>query len=100
MAGIPPEQASLEAALPALASRVTELREATNMSQSQAAARGGLGPRNWSRIELGLHFPRLDSLLRVQSALDLDTIDALFAPTTGELLLERRVVNPAVRGGR
>jgi hypothetical protein len=41
--------------------------------------------RNWSRIETGELHPRLDSLLRIQYALRVDGLDALFGPTTGDL---------------
>ena len=56
------------------------------MSQTEAASAAGITRRNWCRIEKGELNPRLDSLLRIQSALGRDTLDSLFAPTTGDLL--------------
>jgi len=56
------------------------------MSQAEASARAGLTRRQWVRIENGEVGPRLDSLLQIQCIFGLDTLEALFGPTTGDLL--------------
>jgi transcriptional regulator with XRE-family HTH domain len=78
----------MEAARQALAARMEELRDAAGMSQRQAALRGGMDPRNWARIEQGKLNPRLDSLLRIQFALDVDSLEALFGVATTAQILE------------
>jgi transcriptional regulator with XRE-family HTH domain len=56
------------------------------LSQREAALRAGLARKTWSRIESGKeHNPRLDSLLRIQYALRLDTLEGVFGPTTGDV---------------
>lgn len=65
---------------------MVELREETNLSQKQAAARAGMTRRNWLRLEHGENSPRLDSLLSVQYALGVDSLEALFHPVTGDIL--------------
>lgn len=85
----PPEDQAIRAVRDALGARMVELRKATNLSQSEASARAGINVRSWGRIEKAMLNPRLDSLLRIQVAFELDSLDALFAPTTGDLLLRR-----------
>jgi transcriptional regulator with XRE-family HTH domain len=68
-----------------LATRMVELRAAAKMSQTQAANEAGMNRRNWSRIETRQLNPRLDSLLRIQYALNVDSLDGLFGATTGDL---------------
>lgn len=58
------------------------------MSQKQAAAIAGITRRNLARMEKGEVFPRLDSLLRLQFALGRESLDALFTPTTSDLVHE------------
>jgi transcriptional regulator with XRE-family HTH domain len=77
----------MEAAREALAARMEQLRGAAGMSQCQAALRGGMDPRNWARIEQRKLNPRLDSLLRIQYALEVESLEGLFgAPTTSQIL--------------
>ncbi len=64
---------------------MTELREATSLSQLEAATRAGMSRDTWSRIERGAHIPRLDSLLRIQYALRVDSLEGLFGATTGDV---------------
>jgi transcriptional regulator with XRE-family HTH domain len=68
-----------------LADRMISLRNETNLSQDEAAQRAGMTRENWVRLEKSKHLPRLDSLLRIEYALGVDTLDALFEPTTGDL---------------
>jgi transcriptional regulator with XRE-family HTH domain len=69
-----------------LAARMVELRTAANLPQTEAARRAGIDRTNWSRIEAGKLDVRLETLLRIQYALEVDTIEALFGETTGDLL--------------
>ena len=87
MIGNPPDNATMEAARVARAERMRALRSEAKMSQRTAAHRAGMDPRNWSRIERAELHPRLDSLLRIQFALGLQSIEALFgSQATGELI--------------
>lgn len=86
MGAEPLDKAALGAVRAALATRMKEIRGATNLSQKEAAERAGITLRNWGRIENGELNPRLDSLLRIQRALGIESLDGLFAPTTGDLL--------------
>jgi transcriptional regulator with XRE-family HTH domain len=87
MAG-PPDDYTLEMAREALAARMATVRKELDLSQHQAAERGGLDASNWSKMERGkVPKPQLDTLLKVQYALKLDSLDALFGPQpTRELL--------------
>jgi transcriptional regulator with XRE-family HTH domain len=86
MADDGPDLEALAGAKHALGNRMAQIRKEANMSQTKAALRAGMTRRNWCRIENGELNPRLDSLLRIQSALGRDTLDSLLAPTTGDLL--------------
>lgn len=68
-----------------LAARMIELRTETNLSQDQAAQRAGMSRESWVRFENAKHIPKLDSLLRIEYALGVDCLDALFERTTGDL---------------
>lgn len=61
------------------------LRNAANMPQQDAARLAGLDRTSWGRIEAGKLDVRLDTLLRIQFALGVDTLEALFSETTGDL---------------
>ena len=82
---IPPTEALLDEARHRLGVRIAELRRATNMSQDEAAQAAGMTRRTWGRIEAGKTNPGFDSLLKMQFVLRVDSLDALFAPTTGDL---------------
>lgn len=83
----PPDDQTMQAARKALAARMAHLRGEAGMSQRAAASRAGMDPRNWSRIERQELNPRLDSLLRIQFALEVDSLESLFGePTTGQIL--------------
>jgi DNA-binding XRE family transcriptional regulator len=65
------------------------------MPQTDAARLAGLDRTSWGRIEAGKLDVRLDTLLRIQFALGVDSIEALFGETTGDLF-GRGVEPPAV----
>jgi transcriptional regulator with XRE-family HTH domain len=82
-----PDEQTMEAAREALAARMAQLRSEAGMSQRAAATRAGMDQRNWSRIERRELNPRLDSLLRIQFALGVESLESLFGvPATGRLL--------------
>jgi transcriptional regulator with XRE-family HTH domain len=68
-----------------LAARMIALRTAAEMPQIEAARRAGIDRTSWGRIEAGKLDVRLDTLLRIQYALEVDTIEGLFGETTGDL---------------
>jgi transcriptional regulator with XRE-family HTH domain len=82
-----PDERTMEEARDALAARMAQLRGEAGMSQRTAAGRAGMDPRNWSRIERRELNPRLDSLLRIQFALEVDSLESLFGESaTGQIL--------------
>jgi len=70
----------------ALGRRIAALRHEEKMSQAEASSKAGLNRRQWIRIEKGEAGLRLDSLLQIQCVFGLDTLEALFGATTGDLL--------------
>lgn len=94
MAAKPPDEATMEEARQRLAERMRALRCEANMSQREAARRAGMDQRNWSRIEQRKLNPRLDSLLRIQHALDVENLEGLFGPqATRDILRQRKREN-------
>lgn len=85
MARITPDSRTFAEAQQCLALRMRELRTATNMSQVQAASRAGINRTHWGRLEAGTMDVRLQTLLRVQYALGVDSLEGLFSKTTGDL---------------
>lgn len=59
------------------------------MPQTVAASRAGIDRTSWGRIEAGRLDVRLDTLLRIQFALEVDTLEGLFGETTGDLFGRR-----------
>jgi transcriptional regulator with XRE-family HTH domain len=78
-----------------LARRMVELRHETNLSQNSAAALAGMSLKSWSRIENRKNSPTLDSLLRIEYALGVDSLEALFGRTTGDLFGHESAKLPA-----
>ena len=58
-----------------LGARIKELRRQAQMTQEVLAERVGLDARHLSRLEVGRHFPSLDSLERLAVALNVQLID-------------------------
>ena len=61
----------------AIASRLKTEREARNLSQQELASRLGVAPNTVSRWETGTYRPRLDDLVRIAGALNLEVGDFL-----------------------
>ena len=80
----------MEAARAALSERMALLRSEAGLSQRAAARKCGMDQKHWSLIENRQRNPGLDSLLRIQFALDLPSLEVLFGdPATKELLAIR-----------
>ena len=71
-----------------LARRLRELRVQRDLSQDVAASHAGMHQTAWSRIESGVSDPRLSSLLRIQHALSLDSLESLFGPAPSRQALK------------
>jgi DNA-binding XRE family transcriptional regulator len=80
-----PDEATFQEARDRLAFRMRQLRGAAHLPQVDAARLAGLDRTSWGRIEAGKLDVRLDTLLRIQFALDVDTLEGLFGETTGDL---------------
>ena len=73
----------------AFARRIRELRrEGTDaeIPQREAARRAGIDQSYWTRLEAARSDPSLSSMLKIQRAFDLDSIEALLGPTPSRLL--------------
>lgn len=77
---MPGDEALSAAAHAALASRVQTLRAQSHMTQGQLAERAGLTQSYVSKLERGSHSVGLDTLLGLQRALGLASIEDLFGP--------------------
>jgi transcriptional regulator with XRE-family HTH domain len=69
---------AIDDALAAFSARVAQLRHQSGMTQEQLAARAGLEQSNLSKLERGDHRPLIDTVLRLQHALGLRSIEELF----------------------
>ncbi len=69
---------AIDDALTAFAARVAQLRHQSGMTQKELAARAGLEQSNLSKLERGEHRPLIDTVLRLQHALGLRSIEELF----------------------
>ncbi|MBI3374984.1 MAG: helix-turn-helix transcriptional regulator [Betaproteobacteria bacterium] len=55
--------------------RIKELRRQAGLTQEQLAERVGLDSRHLSRLEVGRHYPSLQSLERIARALDVRIVE-------------------------
>ncbi len=58
-----------------IGARIKELRKQAGLTQEQLAERVGLDSRHLSRLEVGRHFPSLDSLERIASTLNVPLVE-------------------------
>jgi ribosome-binding protein aMBF1 (putative translation factor) len=79
----PAQEATLHEARRRLAERMRSTRRQFGWSQQEAADRAGVTQSMWSRIEARERDPQLSSLLRIQHALGLASLEEFFgdAPT-------------------
>lgn len=84
-----PTDETFQEARDRLAARMRDLRSAANLPQTDAARLAGIDRTSWGRIEAGKLDVRLDTLLRIQFALGIDTLEGLFGETTGDLFVDR-----------
>jgi transcriptional regulator with XRE-family HTH domain len=64
----------------AFQARIRALREARGWSLGEAGRASGLTGSLWRKYELGQVEPRLTQLLRIQRALELQSLELLFGP--------------------
>lgn len=69
-----------EVALRTLGSRIQELRRAAGETQESLAARLGMLPSNYARIEQGRQNVTIDTLIRICNVLDVDLDQLFLAP--------------------
>ena len=78
-----------------LTARVRHLREESEMTQAALAEEAGWSQSNLSKLERGALRPGIDKLLGLQYALELASLEELFAPVprpaTGDVLREARM---------
>jgi transcriptional regulator with XRE-family HTH domain len=55
--------------------RMKELRNDRGLSQNELAAKSGISSKYLSRIEVGLHFPSIDTLIKLAEALNVELKD-------------------------
>lgn len=55
--------------------RMKELRIVKNLSQELLANKAGISPKYMSRIEMGLHFPSFDIIVKLANALQVEVKD-------------------------
>ena len=58
-----------------LGMRIKELRKGIGFSQEELAERTGISSKYLSRIEMGQHFPSIDTLIRLADALNVELKD-------------------------
>jgi transcriptional regulator with XRE-family HTH domain len=57
--------------------RIRTIRESKGLTQKLAAERAGIDQPRWSRFETEGRIPRLDSLLKIASSLEIDVSELL-----------------------
>lgn len=75
--------------------RTPGARSVAYMPQSVAASRAGIDKGHWARLEKGRCDPSLTSLLRIQTAFGLDSIEALLGPTPSAALAGSIAAEPS-----
>ncbi len=84
---LPPDPATVEHILVDFRRRVKRERERANLTVPQAAARAGMDPTEWRKIESGrTREPGLRKLLLLQYALQLSSLEELLGLPSGERL--------------
>lgn len=58
-----------------IGARIKALRKQAGLTQEQLAEQVGLDSRHLSRLEVGQHFPSLDSLERIAAALNVPLVE-------------------------
>lgn len=64
-----------------IGARIKELRKQAGLTQEQLAELVSLDARHLSRLEVGRHFPSLDSLERIALALNVPLVEFFQFPT-------------------
>ena len=72
---------AIQRALNEYGARLKERREQSDMTQDDLAARSGVSQSHISKIERGQHEPALGQMLKLQAALEAETLEGFFGPT-------------------
>jgi transcriptional regulator with XRE-family HTH domain len=67
--------------------RLRELREERRWSQLDASRRSGVSQGEWSRVERGETNPSMTTLLRMQHALEFESVKTLFGDAPSRRLV-------------
>lgn len=70
----------------AIARRIKQLREERHLSQKQSAHRIGISQAALSQLEAGTKLPSLATLLKMQAAYDLGSLEQIFGDLPSQLL--------------
>jgi transcriptional regulator with XRE-family HTH domain len=68
--------------------RLRELREQRAWSQGEAGRQSGVSQGEWSRVESAQTNPSMTTLLRIQHALNLDSVETLFGEPPSRRIVE------------
>jgi transcriptional regulator with XRE-family HTH domain len=68
--------------------RLRELREQRSWSQGEASRQSGVSQGEWSRIESAETNPGMTTLLRIQHALNLDSVETLFGEPPSRRIIQ------------
>jgi transcriptional regulator with XRE-family HTH domain len=70
--------------------RLRALREQRAWSQGDAGRKSGVSQGEWSRVERAETNPSMTTLLRIQHALDLDSVEMLFGDPPSRRILRTK----------
>jgi transcriptional regulator with XRE-family HTH domain len=62
-------------------------RRKLNLTQKEAAGRAGISQSHWSKIERGLHDPSIGQALRIQFALQAESLEGMLGHQPSALVL-------------
>ncbi len=71
----------IQRALDEYGARLKGRREQSNMTQGDLAGRSGVSQSHISKIERGMHEPTLGQMLKLQAALEAETLEGFLGPT-------------------
>ena len=79
--------------------RIKALRQRAGKTQEALAELVELDARHLSRLEVGRHFPALDSLVRIAAALDVPLVEFFTFPEEESLESQRRYLTAFTKKG-
>lgn len=84
----PADHEAVQRAIAAFRGRVRQMRERRGWSLGDAERVSGVTRSHWRKLENGPSEPQLSSLLRIQRAFGLPSVENLFGPMPSERLME------------